>query len=117
VGVRAMRVQRRATDGALAFGPWYIGMGGATSGVAMSGGTSPCWDAALGGCARRVRVLLGDRVCGRLGVTPIWIAREVGRHSANVVCVAVASRLALGRIAIVGRGGVILFPCAEYLPS
>jgi len=38
-------------------------------------------------------------------VTPIGMARGVGRHSTGVVCVAVASRW------------VILFPCMEYLPS
>ena len=40
-------------------------------GVAVSEGASPCWDGALGGCARRVRAMLGDEGHGRLGVTHI----------------------------------------------
>jgi len=88
-----------------------IGMGRGASGVAVSRGTSPCWDTALGRCARRVRARLGDRVHGRLGVNrscPLGWQEGLG-------ITARASYAWLWHHD--GTGGVILFPCVEYLPS
>jgi len=50
--VRAAQGNRRR-GGLWAMAP--IGMGRGASGVTVSGATSPCWDAALGGCARHSR--------------------------------------------------------------